>query len=272
VIKIPKFEIDDLEINYKVAGKGIPLLLIQGLGHKLTGWQLQVPFFRNKGMRVISYDNIGVGKSSRPDLPYSMDLFVKILKGLLDHLKIKEKIHICGISMGGMIAQHFVLQYPDLVKTMNLLATSPRCEVKPLINNLKMLEGMTEEQKMNALLPFLFSKTFVKRIKQDKVLYEMLKSDFETDPTTIKDYENQAAAIEKHNTIDQLSKIKIPTLIIVGTKDVLLPVKHSKILHENIPNSTIKIIEGAGHAISLEISEKVNQLMFDFIKKHENNI
>ncbi|MBD3229693.1 MAG: alpha/beta fold hydrolase [Candidatus Lokiarchaeota archaeon] len=269
MIKIPKFEIDDLKINYKVSGKGDLLVLIQGLGHKLTGWQLQVPFFRKRKMKVISYDNIGVGKSSRPDRPYSMKLFVKILKGLLKHLGVESKLHLVGISMGGMIAQHYALTYPDEVKTLSLLATTAKVDVKPLIDNIKMMKDFDEEKRMNSLLPVLFSRSFVKKIKQDPLLYEMLKDDFLTDPTRIIDYINQSKAIEKHDTVDQLSEIKVPTLLIVGTKDILLPKNHSKLLHEKIPNSRLEIIEGAGHALSIEVADKVNNLIWDFIKNNK---
>ncbi len=64
-------------------------------------------------MMVIALHNRGTGKSSRPNYPYTMDMFVDDIKGLLDHLEIKNKIHLAGISMGGMIAQNFVLKYPE---------------------------------------------------------------------------------------------------------------------------------------------------------------
>ncbi|MHA1268292.1 MAG: alpha/beta fold hydrolase [Candidatus Helarchaeota archaeon] len=261
---------DDIEIYYKVTGTGPEtIVLIQGLGHKSSGWQLQVPFFKKKKIRVIYYDNIGVGKSSRPNYPYSMELYVKIIKDLLDHLGIEIPVHLCGISMGGMIAQQFVLKYPDLVKSIILLATSPKCEVGPLINILKTMENMTDEEKFEQLLPALFSSSFIKMVKSDPNLYEMLKLDFLQDPTRLIDYINQSKAIEKHNTIEVLNKIQVPTLIIVGTKDILLPMKqHSKILHEKIPNSRLEIIEGVGHAISVEAADKINKLIWEFIEKN----
>ncbi|MHA1752506.1 MAG: alpha/beta fold hydrolase [Candidatus Helarchaeota archaeon] len=268
---MPKLKIEDnIEIYYKVSGKGPEtILLIQGLGHKSSGWQLQIPFFKKKKMRVICYDNIGVGKSSRPDFPYTMELYVKIIKKLLEHLDIQVKIHLCGISMGGMIAQHFVLEYPELVKTLILLATSAKCNVKPLIDIIKSLESKSEEEKMNELLPALFSNSFVRRIKKDAVLYEMLKQDFQTDPTRAQDYVNQSYAIEHHDTREMLNKIKIPTLIIVGSKDILLPFNpHSKLLSEKIPNSKLEIIKGVGHANTIEAADKVNNLIWDFIKDY----
>ena len=122
---------------------------------------------------------------------------------------------------------------------------------------------------MNELLPALFSNSFVRRIKKDAVLYEMLKQDFQTDPTRAQDYVNQSYAIEHHDTREMLNKIKIPTLIIVGSKDILLPFNpHSKLLSEKIPNSKLEIIKGVGHANTIEAADKVNNLIWDFIKDY----
>ena len=98
----------------------------------MSGWELQVNFLRSKNMQVVYFDNLGVGKSSRPDNPYSMEMFVKNIKDLIEHLEIKQKVHLCGISMGGMIAQQFALKYPDLVKSLILLATTAKVAVEPL--------------------------------------------------------------------------------------------------------------------------------------------
>lgn len=70
-----------------------------------------------------------------------MDMIVDDIKHLLEHLEIKEKIHLCGISMGGMIVQAFVLKYPDLVKTLILCSTAPKYNAKPLIESLKLMKG-----------------------------------------------------------------------------------------------------------------------------------
>ena len=77
-------------------------------------------------MTVIAFDNRGVGKSSRPNYPYTMDMFVEGLKNLLDYLDVYEKIHLFGHSICGMIAQNFVLKYQNRVKTLILSTTSPK--------------------------------------------------------------------------------------------------------------------------------------------------
>jgi len=118
VIKIPFFKHKDVELFYIKEGKGEPLVLISGLGSKMS-WYFQIPFFKEK-MMVISLHNRGVGKSSRPNYSYTMDMFVDDIKNLLEQLNIKKKIHLCGISMGGMIVQNYALKHPSSVKNLIL--------------------------------------------------------------------------------------------------------------------------------------------------------
>jgi len=229
-------------------------------------------------MMVIALDNRGVGKSSRPNYSYSMDIFVEDLKNLLDYLNIKEKIHLCGISMGGMIVQNFALKYPDMVKTLILCATS--AYIKPNVINesvsqFKLLERIDLEKRVLQIIPILFSRSFRKKLKEDTNLFDALKNDtiFITpivDPTHSQDYSNHGAAILSHDTRDSLNIIKQPTLIMVGTKDRLVPLMNSEFLHQRIPNSRLEVFDGLGHAFTIEYSEKVNNIMWNFIKKHLN--
>ena len=89
MIVIPIFKHNDIEINYIMKGKGEPLVLVHGFGTKYQGWNFQISYFK-KRMKVIALDNRGVGKSSRPNYHYTMDMFVEDIKALLDHIT-KEK-------------------------------------------------------------------------------------------------------------------------------------------------------------------------------------
>ncbi len=91
---MPSFSYNDIKINYVMEGSGEPIVFVSGSFTKLQMWNYQIDFFRDK-MTVVAFDNRGVGKSSRPDFPYTMEMFVKDLKHLLDHLCITEGIHLC---------------------------------------------------------------------------------------------------------------------------------------------------------------------------------
>ncbi|MCJ7649441.1 MAG: alpha/beta hydrolase, partial [Candidatus Lokiarchaeota archaeon] len=85
----------------------------------------------------------------------------------------------------------------------------------------------------------------------------------------LQDYINQGAAVGDHDTRDRLSKIIPPTLILVGSEDrIILGLHNSELLHEKIPNSTLKIIEKTGHGFVAEEPDKVNKLIMDFINEN----
>ncbi len=267
MIKIPVFKHNDVELFYIKEGKGEPLVLISGLGSKMS-WDFQIPFFKEK-MMVISLHNRGVGKSSRPNYPYTMDMFVEDIKNLLEHLNIKQKIHLCGISMGGMIVQNYALKYPNSVKSLMLCATSAIYSPNALIEAQELMQNFSPEQKFKTRVAALFSRPFKKILRQDKALYKSLEKEFMEDPTTLQDYVNQGAAITGHDTTNDLDKIKHPTLIILGDDDRIIPtLEHSKLLHEKIPNSKLEIITNTGHGFNTEKAEEVNNIMWNFIKEH----
>lgn len=256
-------------------GKGEPLVLIQGWATTLDGWAFQIPFFR-RNMMVVALDNRGIGGSSRPNYPYTMDMFVDETKALLDTLGIQQKIHLCGISMGGMIAQNFALKHPDMVKTLILLSTTPyhreefaqpiREEYRAIMQDLDLEEGFKRK------LDLMFSKSFIRRVNEEEVLRNalfdtlMIKS---ASNATWQDLENRGAALTTHDTRGNLQKITQPTLIIHGTQDKFIPLEDAYLLDEKIPNSKLITLEGFGHgSILIEDAEKVNNLIWNFIQEH----
>lgn len=235
----------------------------------MAEWRFQIPFFKEK-MTVIALDNRGTGKSSRPDYPYTMDMFINDIKNLLDHLEIQDKIHLCGCSMAGMIAQNFALKYPDMVKTLILGATAAKFDPTSIVEAQKLMKNFDLEQQFNIRIRILYSRSFKKKLKADKNLYEVLKNDFIEDHTRLQDIINQGAAVSGYDTRNLLHEIKHPTLIIRGTEDQIIPFEHSKFLHEKIPNSILQEFPGFGHGFMIEEPEKVNNTMWNFIKEHLN--
>jgi len=272
---MPQFRYDDIEINYIKEGKGEPLVFIQGTNTKLEAWHYQIDFFKDK-MIVIAFDNRGAGKSSRPDYPYTMDMYVEDTKNLLDHLNIQKEIHLCGFSMGGMIAQEFVLKYSNRVKTLILLATTEHIEpikIDQTFQFYNKFENMNFEEKLQVIIPLLYTNAFKRKLKKDEKLYRYLKKDMNPivhsdDIPQLKDYINQYKALVNFDTRDLLNKIKQPTLIAVGSKDANSPPEKSKALHEKVPNSRLEIFENLKHGFIIEEPKKVNNLIWEFIKKH----
>ncbi len=256
-------------------GKGEPLVLIQGWATTLDGWAFQISFFRRK-MMVVALDNRGIGGSSRPNYPCTMNMFVDETKALLDSLGIQQKIHLCGISMGGMIAQNYVLKHSDMVKTLILLSTTPYYReefAQPIMEEYRaIMQDLDLEEGFKRKLDLMFSESFIKRVNEDDVLRNtlfdtlMIKS---ASNASWQDLENRGAALIKHDTRNSLQKITQPTLIMHGTKDKFIPIEDAHLLDEKISNSKLITLEGFGHgSILIEDAERVNNLIWNFIQEH----
>jgi len=114
-------EINKVKICYQVQGEGYPVVLIHGFGSKKESFMAQVPALSQE-FKVISFDNRGSGKSGRPNIPYTMEMFVDDIKALLDYLTI-DKVHLIGLSLGGMIGLNYVLKHPNTVNKLVLINT-----------------------------------------------------------------------------------------------------------------------------------------------------
>lgn len=272
---MPIFKHNDIEINYITEGEGEPLVLVHGTYTKLEAWNFQISYFKDK-MNVIAFDNRGSGKSSRPNFPYSMDMYVEDVKNLLDHLNINQKIHLCGISMGGFIALSFALKYPEKVQTLILCATSAYEDQMGYEQRYKWAQEFIKldiEQKIQFILPNLYSRAFRKKLKEDQNLNEIIKDDMNfiaylKDSPTPEDYFNQLAAVKDYDVRDMLGNITQPILIMVGTKDRLVSLKESELLHEKIPNSKLEVFNNLLHGFTIEAADEVNHIMWNFLKEH----
>jgi pimeloyl-ACP methyl ester carboxylesterase len=114
----------DVELYWESTGAGAPVLLVMGLGMNATGWWRTVPILAGAGLRVLTFDNRGVGRSGRPPGPYSMDSMADDAVAVLDAAG-EPAAHVYGISLGGMIAQRIALRHPDRVDRLVLGATTP---------------------------------------------------------------------------------------------------------------------------------------------------
>lgn len=272
MFRIPVFKHKDIEINYFKKGKGEILLMIPGFTSSYEAWTLQISYFQRK-MMVIALDNRGAGKSSKPDYPYTMDMFTDDIYALLNHLNIETQIHLVGHSMGGMIAQAFVLKYPEIVKTLTILAAPTYIDdfFNQLFDKLEtIMQDSDLEARFKKLSELNYSESFIKRITQNKDLYDILLNQYIEQSTTftLKDFNNQGAALLDFDTRELLHKISQPTLIMHGTDDKMASIEHSKILNEKIPNSRLELFEGLGHGFIIEDPVKANNLIWNFIQQH----
>jgi 3-oxoadipate enol-lactonase len=120
---------DELFINYEISGEGDGVIaLTYGMGEAIGTWDPDVPDLSRK-YRVLRWDCRGHGESDKPDVPYSAEMHARDLAGLLKAIGI-DKVHIGGESMGGAIAQRFLLDYPEMTASGFILCSSSQVSEK----------------------------------------------------------------------------------------------------------------------------------------------
>lgn len=272
-------EVNKIKICYQEKGKGEPVILVHGFGSMKEGWIGQWEPL-SEHFRVIRFDNRNGGKSDRPSVPNSLDMLADDVKGLMDYLRI-EKANIIGWSMGGIIAQKFAIKYPNYIKKLVLINTvmgAPDEKGVEIIRN-NYLEEL-EERKEDIVKAFWKSARLGFHIKFRKEMEANPNKKFyglwsvkdlielqNLNPLTPEDILNQSYALFPPNTYDELKQIKLQTLLIASTHDRLTSSKSMIEMQHAIPNSTLKMIENAGHNSPLSRAPEVNKTIIEFLKE-----
>ncbi len=268
MIKTGKVKVNDINMYYEIHGDGFPLVMIMGLGGNADAWKIDPDVFGmwSKNFKTIIFDNRGAGRTDKPDIEYSIKMFADDTVGLMDALNI-EKAHVLGISMGGMIAQEIVLNYPERVA--KLVLGSTHCGGRKSIpSSPEVIEkmgkpGMTPEDGAELMISFAFTEDF---IKNNPDLIERTRQAILNEPMPEFSYQRQLVAVMKFNAGRRLTKVNTPTLIIHGKKDVLVPTQNAEVLAKLIPGARILLLDNTAHNYSYPNKEKVREEFLDFLK------
>jgi len=270
-------KIDGIKLCYNDFGKGKPIFLIHGIGGKKETWIAQVNEL-SMHFRVLAFDMRGVGKSDRLNIPYTMEMLADDIAGLMDYLKIDEA-HIIGRSLGGMVAQHFVLKYPEKVQKLVLMTTNPWVPDEKAAEFIK--KGRLKEIKELKNDPnkafwqksrVLFHKDFRKKMKENPekkfngiFSAKDLIEESTKNPSRPQDIENLSHTLRSHDILDQIQNINQETLLISGSHDRLTPKISMMEIHKKIPKSRIQVIENSGHFLHLSHAREVNKILIEFL-------
>lgn len=265
---MPKVKVGDVNIYYEVHGEGEPFALIMGFGGSVEGWFRAIPVF-SREYQLIAFDNRGAGRSDKPDVPYTMEMMADDLAGLLDAIGINSA-HIQGISMGGMIAQHFALRYPERVTSLTLGCTTCGGPHSAMIDAettsfMQSLPKLPPEEGTRELLRLCMSQEF---IDKNPDLIEQIVAKMLEHPAPPHGMMRQLQAIMGHDTYEHLPEIKAPTMVIAGDADRLIPVENSRILASKIPGAELVILKNMGHMFGFEAEDETNRIMLDFLRRH----
>jgi pimeloyl-ACP methyl ester carboxylesterase len=231
---MPTVKVNDIDIYYEIHGSGEPLVLIGGLANDITDYagHSDIVALLSERCKVIAFDNRGVGRTGKPDIPYSIPMMAEDTVGLLDALGI-ERAHIVGISMGGRIALALALAHPDRVGKLVLVSTAPRV-VRSLRRSV------------------LFG------------LYRVLVLKTRGSETS-RGFERQVAASASFDCTARLQEIRVPTCIMHGRKDRLAPYKMAEEMHRKIPGSKMIPFNG-GHRFLFLGSRDFTDAVMHFLR------
>ena len=261
---MPKASTREITTYYEEAGSGEPLLMIMGLGGDLQAWALQAPAL-SKHFRVITYDNRGAGRTSAPDRPCSISQMAGDAVALLDALGI-QKAHVLGFSMGGYIAQELVLNHPERVNKLILLATAPGIDGygRTVVNTLVDVRrtNMSREQVVRNMSIWLYTADLL----NDPGRYERAILNSVSNPYAQQDHAfiRQAEAILGFDARDRLGGVKSATLVVTGKEDILVPPRNGEALAKLIPGAALKMLSG-GHVGCIEFPHEYNAAFTEFL-------
>lgn len=263
---MPKIAVNGIELYYELSGpEDAPaLVLSNGIMMSTASWAYQSTAL-NKHLRVLLYDCRGMWKSDHPEGEYSMEEHADDLAGLLDALGI-ERAHIAGISYGAEISMMFALRFPG--KTQSLIIIDGVSEIHPLLKAQTYPWLMAAERHDPELL---LKTSYHMNYAEEWIRDHQAAIDASVERYALLDMDALARLMKAFYVLDftaELPKIKAPTLVIAGEKDLIKGREYAEIIAAQIPNCELVIIPGAGHALCLEKPAALNTLLLGFVTKN----
>jgi len=280
-------EVNDINIWWEDFGNSSDpsVLLIMGANANAMQWTLEfINPLVSAGFHVIRFDNRDVGKSTwlttepsfkleegsmvTGEVSYNLEDMAQDAVSLLEHLRI-EKAHIVGASMGGMITQVIGLDHPHKVLSLTPIMSTPGTGLED--ENLSpptesLMQGMMKSMEHNMKGEYLEGLVCIYR-ELIGSRYPFDEEKFREGAKAIMDHGHNpfpghgAAVSSSPHRKDRLKEISLPTLVIHGTEDAILPFDHGQALADGIPNAQLMVLEGVGHEIPEQMTEQITSRM-----------
>ena len=277
-IETKKVRVGDIDIAYKIFGKGKPLLLIPGFSMTMDMWDPNMLAALSSNHTVIVFDNRGIGQTIAGNDPqkFSISQFVNDTAGLLAALRLdggsnnsssnssnnNQPIDILGLSLGGFIAQEFALTYPDKADRLILLVSS--CGGKESIPPQLSPEAFRNMVSGNASKDLFLSTLFPKKWINENVDYIEKNFVFPMGKTPPQNLLLQSRAAGDWQACNRLSNISNPTLVVSGTEDITSPTANSVMMAERIPGAWLVQIKGGGHGLMFQHPIELSEIIETF--------
>jgi len=255
------------------AGEGPMVMFLHGIGSNRTSWHLQLPVFAGE-FHAVAWDARGYGLSEDYDGPLDFGDFSDDLVRLLDHFEV-EKAHLCGLSMGGRIAQDFYPRHPDRVATLVLCDTfagdDPDDERSGRSQSIEEFVSSRIQPYLDGADPKERAPKTAGRLMSPKHSEDALQRAIRASSEIhVESYIKTVRASAAYNRVDTLGDIAVPTLLVFGAEDPLTPPTVGEYMQEKIAGSELVVIPDAGHLTNLERPDDFNAVVLKFLRTHRD--
>lgn len=261
------FESRGLRQHYEVVGSGQPILMIHGFTNHGMVWAEQITDLVHAGFRVIMPDLAGHGQSQPVERPTTVDELTLDMLNLLDHLSIDKTI-VCGLSLGGRIAQYLAIDHPERLSAIvvaNSCADNAAPGVAAARNSwIEMFEKPNGPLlRMQMVWPQMLNERYRASPTADAVLANWKRINGKIPGSS---FANIARGGQNFKSSDRLKDVKLPCLVISGEFDSLFPPAMCKEIADLIPGAKFSVIPGACHLSSLDSPKEFNELLLSFVQ------
>jgi pimeloyl-ACP methyl ester carboxylesterase len=267
-------EVGGVNLWYEFVGSGETVVQVGGAVSAHEGYATITPEL-SKHYRVLDYDHRGYGSSDRPNQKYTMDTWCDDLAGLMDALGV-ERAHVHGGSMGSFIAINFAANYPEKVDKLLLGAGAvAKCDRMATLHfkvwqHIASAYGIASRELAEELLTKAFSRGYLDgSVGGDEVLAEM--QDVTARNASLPVFLDACDVMIDTDVTDRLDAVTAPTLVMVGSEDVLTPLDMgpdgagARYVAEHLPDARLEIFEGSGHGHYIEQAEESITAILEFL-------
>lgn len=249
-------------------GEGDPVVLVHGFSVPSVIWDNTFAALNNADRAVLRYDLFGRGYSDRPDAKYNSELYVSQLKELVDKLLPGKKIILCGLSMGGAISVAFTDKYPDKVAKVILIDPAGFPMPAPGVTKLIKVPGigtyfgrLFARRAMAQGLPENFVAAVPPRVTEES----LKQIDYAGYADAIVSTVRHMDMTGMEPAYRRVGEKKIPTLLIWGKKDKIIPFANAALVKKAIPGAEVLELENAGHIPTVDEDKKVHAVIREFL-------